>query len=60
MQQQRDSILYRIGKAFQVRTEDITHESLPERWVDLIHHLDEQERKREEAQRKTPSPKISN
>ena len=26
--------------------DEITHEPLPRRWVDLIHRLDEQERKR--------------
>ena len=57
--QQRDSILNRIGKVFQARTEDTAHERLPERWVDLIQYLDEQEREREEAQRKKRSPEIS-
>jgi hypothetical protein len=59
MQHLRDSILYRIGKAFQVRTENITDERLPERWVDLIQYLDEQEREREEAQRKKRLPTIA-
>jgi hypothetical protein len=59
MQHLRDSILYRIGKAFQVRTKDIAHERLPERWVDLIQYLDEQEREREAVQRKKRSPRIS-
>ena len=36
---------------------DITREPLPRRWVDLIHHLDEQERERSEDQRsETISP----
>jgi hypothetical protein len=39
MQQPRTSILHRIGKVFQARTEDIAHEPLPERlperWVDF-------------------------
>jgi hypothetical protein len=59
MQHLRDSIQYRIGKAFQVRTENITDERLPERWVDLIQYLDEQEREREEAQRKKRLPTIA-
>ena len=58
MQYLRNTILYRIGKAFQVRTEDITRERLPERWVDLIQYLDAQEREREEAHQKRRSPAI--
>jgi hypothetical protein len=57
MQQPRTSILHRIGKVFQARTEDIAqHERLPERWVDLIQYLDAQEREREETQRKKRTP----
>ena len=59
MQQPRDLILNRIGRVFQARTEDIAHERLPERWVDLIRYLDEQEHEREEAQRNKRSPTIS-
>lgn len=59
MQQPRNSILNRIGQVFQARTEDIAQKRLPERWVDLIQYLDEQEREREEAQRKKRSPTIS-
>jgi hypothetical protein len=56
MQQPRTSMLHRIGKVFQARTEDIAHERLPERWLDLIQYLDAQEREREAAQRKKRSP----
>jgi hypothetical protein len=45
-----------IGKVLQSRDSDIVHEELPKRWVDLIHHLDEQERKREQAKLKRPQP----
>jgi hypothetical protein len=41
----QDSILARLGKALHVGTDDIAHEPLPRRWVELIHYLDEQERK---------------
>ena len=58
MQQPRTSILHRIGKVFQARTEDIAHERLPERWVDLIQYLDAQEREREETQRKKRTPTL--
>jgi hypothetical protein len=37
-----------LGKVMHDRDDDITHEPLPRRWVDLIHFLDEQERKIDE------------
>jgi len=53
----QETILQRLGKALNVRLkalnvrlDDITHEPLPERWVELIHHLNEQERKHSERQ----------
>jgi hypothetical protein len=48
----QESILQRIGKALRVQSNDITHEAVPTRWVDLILYLDEQERKR--AARRQP------
>jgi hypothetical protein len=47
--QEQETILRRIGKAFRGQSEDITHETMPKRWVDLIHYLDEEERKRAEG-----------
>lgn len=41
-----NELLKAIGKSLQGRDEDIAHEALPQRWVDLILYLDEQERKR--------------
>lgn len=55
MRQDQGSILGRLAKALHVRVDDITHEPLPRRWVELIHYLDEQERKRSE--RPTPETK---
>jgi hypothetical protein len=49
MQQSHDPILRRLGKLLHDQDEDITHEPVPKRWVDLIHFLDEQERKRDEV-----------
>ena len=46
MRQDENAILRRLGKALRLYDDDITHEPLPRRWVDLIHHLDEQERNR--------------
>ena len=34
----------RIGTVLRVKDDDLTHEPLPERWVDMIHYLDEKER----------------
>jgi hypothetical protein len=44
----QETILQRLGKALNVRLDDFTHEPLPERWVELIHHLNEQEQKASE------------
>jgi hypothetical protein len=48
MLQARDSILGRLGKALHIQNDDNTHEPLPKRWIDLILHLEEQERRRSE------------
>jgi hypothetical protein len=42
--QEQNTILRRLGKAFHLYGDDIAHEPLPRRWVDLIHYLDEQEK----------------
>lgn len=54
MRQVQDTILQRLGKALHVRGDGITHEPLPRRWVDLIHHLDAQERRRSQGLRPRP------
>jgi hypothetical protein len=46
------------ARPFRSEPEDITHERLPERWVDLIQYLDAQEREREEAQQKKRLPAV--
>jgi hypothetical protein len=46
MQQGQDTILRRLGKALHVFVDDIAHEPLPRRWIELIHCLDERERER--------------
>jgi hypothetical protein len=38
------TILDRLGHTLRMRDDDIAQQPLPHRWVDLIHHLDEQER----------------
>ena len=45
----QETILERLGKTLRGHDEDITHEPLPHRCVDLILYLDEQERKRSDA-----------
>jgi hypothetical protein len=51
MRQDENAILRRLGKALHLFDDDITREPLPRRWVDLIHHLDEQERDRSREHR---------
>jgi hypothetical protein len=41
---QPSPILSGIGRALQERLEHDVHEALPERWVDLIHYLNDKER----------------
>ena len=43
-QAQPSPIVAGIGKVLHERLEGDVHEPLPERWVDLIHYLNEQER----------------
>jgi hypothetical protein len=50
MRQGEESMVRRLGKALQVRLESVAHEPLPRRWVELIHYLDEQERKRQKLE----------
>jgi hypothetical protein len=57
MLQVQESILQRIGKALRVQSNDITDQPVPTRWVDLILHLDEQERKRAERRGSEPGPR---
>ena len=42
----QETIIERLGKSLHGQLDDITHEPLPDRWVELILHLEEQERKR--------------
>lgn len=48
MRQVQARLLRHITRALHDQFQEIAHEPLPRRWVDLIHHLDEQERKRSE------------
>jgi hypothetical protein len=48
MSARQNETLVEIGKRIRGQGEDTTREPLPQRWVDLIHHLNEQELKRSE------------
>ena len=50
MAQGYDKSLGMIAKILRAQSEQLPLEPLPQRWVDLIHHLNEQERRR--AQRR--------
>ena len=47
----QSTILQQLGKALHVRFDEITREPLPQRWVELIHYLNEQERISEKDRR---------
>ena len=57
MQQGHASILGRLGKLLHDQDDDITHEPLPKRWVELIHRLNEEERKRTDARQEEKRPR---
>ena len=44
MQQAPTSFLNLVTKALRANFDDVTNQPLPQRWVDLIHHLNERER----------------
>ena len=45
----KDETIREIGNGLRRESEDITHEPLPRRWVELIQHLNEKERQQSEA-----------
>ena len=49
---QAQELMRRIGTVLRVKNDDFTHEPLPERWVDLIHYLDEKERREKSRERR--------
>jgi hypothetical protein len=54
MQQAPTSFLNLVTKALRANFDDVTNQPLPQRWVDLIHHLNERERIDAERQSDTP------
>jgi hypothetical protein len=55
MQHAREYLRH-LGKVLHTQTDDITHEPLPQRWVDLIRYLDEKERMRSEDRQREAGP----
>ena len=53
-------LLQLIGKALRVQVDDIVHEPLPDRWVDLINYLNEKEKRRRDARQRNSDPEILN
>ena len=49
MWHRKDETIIEIGKRLRRHSSDITNEPLPRRWVELIHYLNEQERKQLEV-----------
>ena len=39
----QETVIGRLGKALHAHWDDIAHEPLPRRWIELIQHLNEQE-----------------
>jgi hypothetical protein len=50
-------LLERISKALHAQYDRIADEPLPERWVELINHLNEKERAQGEARQSEPEPR---
>jgi hypothetical protein len=48
---QAQEFIRRIGTTLRVR-DDPANEPLPERWIDLIHYLNEKERREERARQR--------
>ena len=59
MPQARSQIVERLRSALRAQYDAILNEPLPERWVDLIHRLNEQERREREASERVARPRPS-
>jgi len=46
----KDETIVEIGKGLRREADDLTREPLPRRWIDLIRHLNEKERKQKEEE----------
>ncbi len=54
--QGKETLLRRLGREFHIYADDIAHEPLPRRWVELIRYLDEQERMRKDDRKVETQP----
>jgi hypothetical protein len=59
MPQARSQIVERLRSALRAQYDAILNEPLPERWVDLIHRLNEQERRERETSERVARPRPS-
>ena len=50
----------RIGRALRAQFDEILHEPLPNRWVDLINYLNDKEKRLREALQRKSSSELSN
>lgn len=55
MEEAHHSLLHVIGKALHARPDGLNHETLPERWVELIQYLNEKERARPKGTESQPN-----
>ena len=60
MRKAQPTLLDRIGRALRAQFDEIVHEPLPNRWVDLINYLNEKDKRRPEALQRRPGSEISN
>jgi hypothetical protein len=56
MPQAHNSILHYLAKPLHDRNDDITHEPLPQRWLDLIRQLNEKEQTAAKAHQPEAEP----
>lgn len=54
MSEAHSTVLERIGRALHAHMDDAVREPVPERWVDLIHYLNEKEQAAREAAERRP------
>jgi hypothetical protein len=57
MWHRKDETIIEIAKRLRHQSNDITNEPLPGRWVDLIHYLNEKERKSEARDQPEAEPR---
>jgi hypothetical protein len=55
---QAHEFMRRIGTVLRTTTDDVAHEPLPERWVDLIRYLAEKERREALERARQRQPKL--